>query len=284
MPRLENITAEDAAVEEARQIIFERGADAGLLYRHWFHHEIDETCHWPSAAAYRAAGLDADRLEAGWQVARSFAGAAGAVVAVRDGRERVVAPPEMVPADARCLMPVAGTALLLDPLAYGETNGFWHVWSPGWQSAAPERLQRFYVNVALPLALDFVIKFLADMPAGSTWAMKILCGTHKRGRRDGALVYLPADMDADAFWTPRLVRLAKACCEADLPPFVTPVAPGLGWAPDPGGGKSFGEALCGAILSAAPQSADASAFRVAARRAVQSLLAACSEFAGGEKP
>lgn len=268
-----NDVEDDAALESARRMIMQQGADAGLLYSNWFHRQTDETCLWPSAAAYAAAALDTERFEPGWQVVALVDGAAGAVVAQRGGQERTVAPPQAAPEEARGLWCRKGTALCVDRLAYGEANGFWHVWSSGWQSKAPEQLQRFYVNVSPPHALNFMASVMTETGQQAVWATKVLCGLHKAGRRDRVLVYLPLDIGFDPLWTENIKNLTKDICDDDLPPFVRPVATGVGWAPDPGGGVSFGQALCSAISSAADHVVDGAAFKIAARSAIQGLFA-----------
>jgi hypothetical protein len=260
-----------ALLEEARRLMLEVGADTDVLYRRWFHQETGRTIAWPSDAAYRAAVLDPERFETGWRAVRRVDGLAGAVLAVREGRERLVAPPEIAPNDVRCLAPDRGAALRVDPLASGQAGGFWHLWSAGWQAATPERLQRLYVHVAPHHSLDFAAQVAAKAPTRSAWAMKALCGTHDSGRRDCVVLYLPAGTDFESGWVARLLLAAEGICAAGLPPFVEPLGSGLGKAPDPGGGRSFGEALCAAVASAAGQVGDATQFAAAAIAAIRTV-------------
>jgi hypothetical protein len=161
--------------------------------------------------------------------------------------------------------------VLVFPLASGETGGFWHIWSAGWQVGMPEHFQRVYLRVSPSTAPDLVARVAATAPSRETWAMKVLCGTHHTGRRDGALLYIPADTPRDSGWVNRLVTSLAAICDGDLPPFVEPLGPGIGWAPDPGGGRSFGQAVAAAVASASDRAADPVAFEAAALTAVRAL-------------
>jgi hypothetical protein len=264
--------SEDVAadLEDARRLLLD-GVDAMGLYRRWFHRETGSPTAWPESGAYRTAILDPARFETGWRVLEAAARPAGAVVALRGGRHRVVAPPEMVPDDARNLAPGRGSTVRVFPLASGEAGGFWHLWSAGWQVRMPEQFVRLYCHVSPRRALDFAVLVATTAPPRPTWAMKALCGVHDSGRRDRALVYLPGDAALDTGWVARLIAELRTCCDGGMPPLVEPIAPGIGWAPDPGGGRSFGEAVSAAVASAADQASDRTRFAAAALAAVRVL-------------
>ncbi len=257
-------------LERARQLLLRDGASADL-YNHWFHETTGRAIVWPSAGAYRAAILHPDRFEPGWRVIAAVAGAPGACVVMRGGRQRVVAPPEMIPEDARTLAPARGTALRVHPLTSSESGGFWHMWSAGWQAAAPERMERIYVRVGERRALDLAIRVARQSPARSTWAMKALCGAHDSGRRDRALLYVAQGADIGAGWIANVVSAIEDTCDEGLPPFVEPIARGVGWAPDPGGGQSFGQAVCSAVVSALAHVDRPDDFSAAAMLAIQTI-------------
>lgn len=261
--------ADRAAVERARQLIVAHGA-AVDLYTQWFHETTGDLLTWPAANAYRAAILDPSQFEPGWRVLASAPGAAGACVAMRGGRERIVAPPEMVPEHTAALSPSRGAMLRVHPLTSGEVNGFWHVWSAGWQAGAPAHMERCYFRVHATRAIEFAALVAGVARPRSVWAMKILCGTHDAGRRDVALVYRPADAPVEA-WVERLCAAAEPLCDGELPPCVSPVRRSIGRAPDPGDGRSFGQAVAEAVKSAAPLAADAEAFAAAACAAIAAI-------------
>lgn len=262
-------TADRAALERARQLILVHGADADL-YMRWFHETTGSVVTWPSAGAYRAAILDPSRFEPGWRVLANAPGAAGACVAMRGGRERVVAPPEMAPEHPAALSPVRGTPLRVHPLTSAAVDGFWHVWSAGWQARAPQHLERLYFRIHVERALEFARLVATTARPRSVWAMKILCGAHDLGRRDVALIYRPAAAAAEA-WVDRICAAAAPLTAGDLPPFVSPVRTGVGRAPDPGDGRSFGQAIADAVRAAAPLAADADAFAAAAHAAIGAI-------------
>jgi hypothetical protein len=211
------------------------------------------------------------RFEKGWRVLDAEPGIKGGVVAMRGGRERIVGPPEMTPEDARSLSLRRGALVRVDPLVTGEKDGFWHVWSAGWQKASPQRLQRLYLGVERRRALDLMARITAAAPARAVWYVKALCGTHTAGRRDAAVLYVSHDVDLSTEWRAALLASLASVCEEELPPFVSPLTRGIGRASDPGGSVSFGQALCAAVASAAAHAGDAARFRAAALEAIAKL-------------
>jgi len=261
----------DARLHEAHRLVREHGTDATTLYCTWFHQETGRLLDWPQAGAYLAAVTRPEAFQDGWTVIDRVTGAAGAVVAERDGRRRVVAPPQMLPADPRGLHPEPGTQLRVHPLVGAESGGFWHLWSAGWQRRAPRRYRRIYLHLEPPGALEVVARIAAAAPADPVWATKALCGSHTGGRRDGALLYLPWRTPIDTGWVAAVLRAVQPWCREELPPFVDPIGPGVGWAPDPGDGRSFGEAVCQVVADAAERHREPAQFVAAVRRAVGEL-------------
>lgn len=260
-----------ARLDEALRLVRDEGADASALYRRWFHRETGALETWPHGGAYRAAILRPESFQSGWSVVGPAAGPAGAVVARRGEHQRVVAPPELIPDDPRQLAPGPGASVRVQPLISAESGGFWHLWSVGWQAGPPDHYRRLYLHLTTAAVLDVVTLIVTTAPSRPVWAMKALCGTHRSGRRDGALLYLPVEMEITSSWVAHLVDGLRPHCVDGLPPFVDPVGPGTGWAPDPGGGRSFGEAVCAAVASAAGHTGDATAFVAAALAAVRAL-------------
>jgi hypothetical protein len=269
--RVAQLPGVGSSLEEARRLLLDEGADAEGLYRVWFHRRTGKLTTWPDRDTYRATLVDRARFEPGWRVLDSAPGPAGAVLARRAARERSVAPPEMVPADPRKLSLTPGSEILVLPLASGEGGGFWHVWSVGWQRAMPGEYRRVYCPLVPAGALAFAAHVSEVAPANGTWAIKLLCGPHDAGRRDGALLYLPTGTSLTSRWMTRLLAAVGEFCNGELPPFVEPLGRGLGWAPDPGGGRSFGEAVSAAVASAAEHAGDAHQFAAVALAAVREL-------------
>ena len=114
-------------------------------------------------------------------------------------------------------------------------------------------------------------RITATAPARAVWYVKALCGTHEGGRRDPSVLYVSHDVDLSSEWRAALLASLEAVCTEELPPFVSPLTRGIGTATDPGGGVSFGQALCSAVASASAHVGDAGRFREAALDAIAKL-------------
>jgi hypothetical protein len=82
----------------------------------------------------------------------------------------------------------------------------------------------------------------------------------------------------------RLIGGLQPECEDARPPFVERLGPGIGWAPDPGGGRSFGEAVSAAVASAAEHAADKARFVAACLAAIGDLPGMGRAAVGGDVP
>ncbi len=258
-------------LEHARSVLRQCGPDPSELYRRWFHRESGQQLRWPGASAYRGKLVEVGSYQPGWTVVGPVRGRASAVCVTRDGRERVVAPPEVVPEHAGVLTLRPGDAVRVQALAGDYVGGFWHIWSSGWQAAPPVAHKRVYCSVSPATSLSFVAAVLSLAPREGIWSMKALCDTHDAGRVDGALLYLPLEQSLQEGWVPNVVREVSRLCSARLPPFVEPLDAGVGWAPDPGQDRSFGEAVCAAIATAYGSVEDASRFARTALDAIRAL-------------
>lgn len=230
-----------------------RRPDAGEaeFYAEWYHEAEAGARDYPAPAAYLAASLDPARFEGGWTVARPAAGAAGAVIAARDGDERLVAPPDCAPETAGGLALGPGTPLRVDRLAKGYGDGFWHVWSAGWRrDGPPPRLRRFYFVVAPGAETEFAARVLS-VAGDAPWSMKFLSGPHAAGRRDRAVLYAGTRERLGAGWLREVVAAGAPLCSGRPPPLTRLVVEGVGQAPDPGDGTSFGQAVCRRLMEAA---------------------------------
>jgi hypothetical protein len=267
------------ALESARALLAsavldpaaENGADplAALLYQRWFHAMDGVPRVFPDAPAFRAVALAARPFESGWTLEEPLAGAPGSVRARRGAELRDAPPLAWAPEHARRARAWPGEALLLAPLREGPAAGFWHVWSPAWPARAPQRLRRWYLQPRADAELALAAALSAAAPPSRAWAAKLLCGAHPAGRRDGGVFYAPV---RGAAWLDALfAALAPYLADAPPPPFAEPVAPGLAWADDPGGGLSFGQHRSGLLAAAAraePEAlADAAPWRAAVARA-----------------
>ena len=269
----------ESILKAARQSLRDGNTTTAALYQRWFHEETERIELWPSAAAYQSAIADPTRFEQGWMVMAKTADLAGSVLVQRNGRQRLVAPPEVVPEDPRRLALALDQNVLVDALACSETNGFWTVWSASWQANAPENFLRLYFRVPPSRALTFAHSLVKHLPLYSVWAMKMLSGLHDAGRRDNAVMYVPVGTALESGWLLCALRAVADLCVGQIPPFVRLLYPGIGWAHDPGDGRSFGEAVSEAVASAAGLIDDPLAFAAEVSFRVRTL----PSMAGTEK-
>lgn len=262
----------DAADLEAARALLLDGADAERLYSAWFHFESGELYTWPEPGAYRNAAINPQRFEGGWHVEAAADGVAGNVVIARGEERRTAAPPWITPASLLEIALRPGAAVLADPLTGDAQRGFWHLWSAGWRAAPPAALQRIYVPLTPANSLQFVRKIADGAEAQVPWAAKVLTGAHDAGRRDAGVIYLEVELSLETDAARTLLSVATPLADGPLPRFVKPLAQGLGWARDPGGNQSFGQAVTSALVALRSDAGDAATFRNSAAQAVAHLI------------
>lgn len=246
-----------------------------LLYSRWFHEEVAQERDYPRPEAYRAATLDSERFEPGWRVIAATAGAAGAVIAEKNGEQRFLAPPECAPERPGCLRFTPGELLLADPLAGTPHNGFWHLSPSAWRRGPPARRQRLYFGVAPGDEVTFARLFAGRAPIERNWTFKILCGRHSAGRQDAAVLYLDENEAIEDGWVADLIAGAGPLLTGTVPKLTRPLAAGVGWARDPGDNLSYGQLLCktlGEIAAREGMLADEAAWLDAARRKLAGIV------------
>ena len=230
---------------------------------------------FPAAAAYRAATLDPARLQEGWRVRAAAPGAAAAVVAEREGDFRTVAPPDCVPETAGVLALAPGAALRVDPLAAAWHDGFWHLWAPAWRAAARRPAAAALLRGGAGAEPPSPAGRRPLRPSTGNWSMKFLSGRHPAGRRDRAVLYAAAGASLGSGWVARLIAATAELRAGAPPPLTRAVAAGVGQAPEPGDGTSFGQAVCRRLAAAAAEPgalADEAAWLAAASRWLQGLV------------
>ena len=150
-----------------------------------------------------------------------------------------------------------------------EVEGWWRTWGGDWDPTAPAPdVTRFYVGADPGRILEIVARLtaaLADVPFG--WSLKVASQAEFLVRPDPCLLYVKDEDRAQAL---SIVREAAHGRVLDgRVPFTAPVEPGISWAEDPGGDRSFGETRCAALAEAFltsptdPVSAAGEAFRAA---------------------
>ena len=237
----EDIAAAEAALAHAP---IEPEARSAWLYRCWFHaapmgDETPTPAQWPTRGAYRAAALPHVPLEAGWRIAGP--GGEGQVrIDNADGREGTAALINIV-LDNPIAAPVPGARLQRRRWLEQDVGGFWHLWSEPWSLAPPERMQRLYLPLGPAAMLVAAAHLVAALPPDAMWAMKLLSGPHIPGRRDAGVIYLPHGALGSPFLDPLMAVFAPLLTG----PRLRLTRPWWGGcvADDPGGGRSFGEAV-----------------------------------------
>ena len=212
----------------------------------------------PLLEQLRAANAARPRWRTGWRVDAVLEG--GWISAQRDGLGRRFAPGEFITKEGPG-MPLRVEALVdvyfaveshhMQPgfyFAFGETV---------WDESDNVTLLRFYWNLAAsgaPLLLDSVSKRLNAFQV--PYRFKCLIHPAAYTRSDSAVLFVPRRSYQIAARLLRDTRRAIAShLRPDAPLFTKPLADGLAFAEDPGGGQSFGmhrsAALARAIRSVA---------------------------------
>ncbi len=254
----------DADLAEAQALLHRHaGTEAGSepladwLYMNWFHDHAPLR-DFPTAGSYCAATARAAGFEPGWRLVALGPGYVDAEGP--DGQRDRLAAGDFAP-ESPAAVPVSDAPLRRLRRTGAETGGFYHLWSDGWRAEPPEALVRIYLPLVRGAEVEAAALLVATAPCDSVWAAKFLCGVHAGGRRDPGLIYMPLGGERSAWVVPLIARLEPLL---GGPPIRLARPFGGAWfAADPGGGRSYGQALCDLIAGAARLVADAAAFRAA---------------------
>lgn len=237
---LRSLRKHRAVVLESEQTLAEH------LYSHWFHAiDLDRVLSYPTASAFRQACEPAFTLEEA-RLVRVEADdielqtETGMVMRLPFGL--VHAQPPQAP-----LRP--GALLRARLMPQSEQGGFWHLWSRPWTAAPPARIHRYYLAARRGQETALAAALAQQAPADAVWYCKFLCGSHPQGRRDPALLYLPAGpMPA---WLDSLIAGGEPWLIEQPLRLCRRLAPGVYRALDPGNGLSYGQHLAHAVARAA---------------------------------
>ena len=95
------------------------------------------------------------------------------------------------------------------------------------------------------------------------------------GRRDVAVLYLDRLQTIDGSWVETLIEVAAPVLTGVVPQLTLALAPGVGWAADPGDSLSYGQLLCRTLAEVATGDgalASEDAWLDAARRALAGVV------------
>lgn len=216
---------------------------ADYLYEHWFHDYFPPLL-WPSPSSYAASTAIPELFSTGWSL-KSIS-PEGIRAQHLSGMEAVVLPGDFAPVDAT--LPLA-TGLVVRRLMRNAAPipGFWHLWSDGWRmEGPPARMVRIYFPLPRSSCRQAAQILLRMAPTSDIWAAKFLSGYHSGGRRDPALLYLPAGAESAA-WVITLMECLSPLLTGPKVRLAHRWSGGACLAPDPGKERSFGQACCTAI-------------------------------------
>ncbi|HTU12259.1 MAG TPA: T3SS effector HopA1 family protein [Allosphingosinicella sp.] len=203
--------------------------------------------------AIAGANTTRPRSETGWSVAESWAD--GSVVATRHGRTRRFGAGQFMPMNG--VFPVvAGTALAVQLPAGSATRqpGFYYCFGEGFRDVHDQSpLVRLYWNLMAPGTEAFTAILTGALNRYEIpFELKVATHSAFSARRDNAVLYLARDVFPAAALALHAVLPALAGTLApDVPLFTKALAPGVGFAEDPGGSnESFGSARSRLVATA----------------------------------
>ncbi len=250
-PEWESDLAEALALLQAlaaadSPLLADAQALANHLYSRWFHEIVEDDLQpYPTPGQYTAATALDHLYQAGWTLTSLQPG--GVQARSAQDLEARLAMGDVAPLEPLRPMQPGAQLRVIDRASQG-SNGFWHLWSAGWRAQPPERIDRLYLAIASGAEL-LVARTLAEAaPLQEVWYAKFLAGLQPAGRRDPGLLYLPAGAGAEP-WVRSFVAAAAPFLTASRVRMCHVAAAGVSYARDPGGGRSFGQAICEAIAA-----------------------------------
>lgn len=218
------------------------------LYGHWFHAINPHRHHtYPTAAAFRLACESAFPLTE----ARLLHVEADALQVQPMQGSALRLPFGLAHAEPPQATLRTGEVLHARLMAQSEQGGFWHLWSRPWLATAPDRIHRYYFATLPGHEPTLAAAIARHAPQDAVWYCKFLCGPHPQGRRDPALLYLPAG--AAPAWLQALIDEARSWLAEHPLRLSQRFAHGVCRAVDPGCGLSYGQYLSQALAHAALQ-------------------------------
>ena len=182
--------------------------------------------------------------EDGWEV-RAIED--GKVVVRRDGLELWVRPEDCLAEQGSPIGPGMRLSLRFPKDLLGISPGFYMaLGDERLTSDTPQDLVRFYFNITGAGAVQFVQTATSLLnSAHLPFKLKVLNDPARFTRCDAAVVYVrKSNYGAASEMLARIYPRVSTSLRPVTPAFTKPLAPGVGFAEDPGGGESFGLHRC----------------------------------------
>ncbi|GAA4118012.1 hypothetical protein GCM10022415_16460 [Knoellia locipacati] len=233
----------------------EDASPADVLYRDWYAVRPPRTGprpRWsaPVSGTARAADAAATRWSAD-DTEVVATGIAGVVVVATPGGRRALCRGEYVTTQGRPGFPprVGDRVRALDRPGSVIQEGWWRTWGGRWDPrAVPEDLVRVYLRPR-PGAVGAVVRAVtAALADDDEWLLKVATTADQLERPDACVVYLAGTCRDERRET--VVAAVAGLTEGAPPPLTERLADGVGWAQDPGDGRSFGEVRCETLVAA----------------------------------
>jgi HopA1 effector protein family len=194
-----------------------------------------------------AANNTQDHWETGWQITEMLP--TGQIKAAKNGRSKWVWAGEFVSADITGLAPRVGTNvnIFFPKESTVMQPGFFFAYSQTFIDFTDDtNIIRFYWHIEEKGAPDLVGAISKNLNRFLVpYRFKVLNNLHDFNRSDAAVLFLNKKYYRIVMeLMPEIYRAVKGHLKPEIPLFSKRIAPGIGFAEDPGNGDSFGMSRC----------------------------------------
>ena len=233
----------------------EDASPADVLYRDWYAVRAPRTGPRPRwAAPVPGTARAAHAAAARWGVEDTevvATGIAGVVVVATSGGRRALCRGEYVTTQGRPGFPprVGDRVRVLDRPGTVISEGWWRTWGGRWDPrTVPGELVRVYLRPRAG-AVGWVVRAVTSALADADeWLLKVAVTPEQLERPDACVVYLAGPLRDERRHV--VASAVTGLTVGEPPPLTDRLADGVGWAQDPGDGRSFGEVRCEALATA----------------------------------
>lgn len=201
----------------------------------------------PLVQLLSAANSTQDRWETGWQIREMIP--TGQIRAEKNGRSRWMWPGEFVSRDVTGLAPGIGTFvnIFFPRESTVMQPGFYFAYSQTFVDQSDDlNIVRFYWHIEESGAPDLVRAISTNLNRFLVpYRFKVLNNQHAFNRSDAAVLFLNKKYYRVVMeLMPDIYEAVKGGLKSGTPLFSKVIAPGIGFAEDPGNGDSFGLSRC----------------------------------------